>query len=118
MKGQVSMEIIIGAVVLLLSFAVIAAYSFEKNNEIEIMADYLESKAECRKISDIISSVYASGKKTTVEFYAEKDFNVGEGWIDVEGISCSYYGIAQEIFITKGNVRIKDLNGVVEIEKI
>ncbi|PIN98556.1 MAG: hypothetical protein COT90_03740 [Candidatus Diapherotrites archaeon CG10_big_fil_rev_8_21_14_0_10_31_34] len=116
MKGQVSIEIIIGAVMLLLAFVFIAMYSFEKNSNIEVLEEILENKSECREIADVISSVYASGKKTSIEFYSEKDFTVGQGWVDVEGFSCNYYGIAQESFIVKGNIRIKDLNGVVVVE--
>ena len=101
MKGQVSMEIIIGAVVLLVAFLLIAFYSFERNINIESLEEYTEKKADCREIADIISSVYASGKKTTIEFYSEKDFNAGNGFVSVEDFSCKYYGIAEAKYAVK-----------------
>jgi len=116
MKGQVSIEIVMGVIVLLMALALIMFYSYEKNLDIDLMKTRIELKSECREIADAISSVYASGKKTSIEFYSEKDFNVGKGWVDVNGFSCNYFGIAEEKFVNKGNIRIKDFNGVVVIE--
>jgi hypothetical protein len=116
MKGQVSIEVISGVIITLVAFALILFYSYQQNLNIDSIENSIELRTECQEIADIISSVYASGKKTTIEFYSENDFNVGNGFIDVNGFFCNYYGIAQEKFVGKGNVRIKDLNGVVEIE--
>jgi len=116
MKGQISIEVMTGVIILLLAFSTILYYSYEKNLDADAIKTGIELKGNCREISDVISSVYASGKKTTIEFYSEKDFNIGNGFVDVEGFSCEYYAIAEQGFVNKGNVRIKDLNGVVVIE--
>ncbi len=118
MKGQVSMEVIIGAIILLLVLVFIWIYSIQTNEGIDALKNSVESKSYCREIADTISSVYASGTKTTIEFYSEKDFNLSNGMVDVNGFLCSYYAEAEEKFIAKGNIRIKDLNGVVVIENI
>ncbi len=116
MKGQVSIEIVAGIVVLLFAFVLVTSYSYERNLNIDAIQKSIESKADCRRIADVISSVYASGEKTSIEFYFEKDFNIMNGFVDVNGFFCNYYGIAEQKFVTKGNVIIKDLNGVVVIE--
>lgn len=118
MKGQISIEMISGIIILLIAFSLILFYSYEKNQNINAWQNYLELKSDCREIADTISSIYSAGTKTTIEFYFEKDFNVGDGFVDVNGFSCSYYGIAEQKSVNKGNIRIKDLNGVVVIENI
>jgi uncharacterized protein (UPF0333 family) len=116
MKGQISIEVISGVVILLLVFVVILFYSHEKNLDADALQNSIESKAYCRQIADTISSVYVSGEKTTIEFYFEKDFNVGSSFVDVNGFSCSYNAVVEPKYLNKGNIRIKDLNGVVVIE--
>lgn len=118
MKGQVSMEVVVGVIILLLALIFIRIYDIQTNEEIDALQNFIELKSDCREIADTISSVYASGKKTSIEMYSEKDFNLSNGMVDVNGFLCSYYAIAEERFVAKGNIRIKDFNGVVVIENI
>ncbi|MDO8427997.1 MAG: hypothetical protein Q7S92_02175 [Candidatus Diapherotrites archaeon] len=119
MRGQVSMEMLIAFVVLLLFFAVILSYvgqgDIQRNNAVK----NFELKIGCEKISAQLNSVYAGGNRT--QSIIANDFNVvitaqlvfvNKDENALQGASCTHAAVLQGQYNGSGNITITNQNKV------
>lgn len=84
-KSQISLEILFSIGFVIFIFIILLAFTMERRQDVRETEATLKEKAECYKLSNLISGVYTAGKGTglieTLEY--DVDIDVEEGSIFV-----------------------------------
>lgn len=114
-KSQISLEfmIIFGFLILLLT--VFLLFFIQEQQDALEQGNFLETKAECIRIASAISSVYTSGEGTILKTWTSRDVSLQEGFMEIEGIGCSYSADVSPKNIT-GNIAITNKGGTVFLD--
>ncbi|MDO8538146.1 MAG: hypothetical protein Q7S21_04630 [archaeon] len=117
-RGQVTIEVLAAVVILLLVFVAVLLFVLQKNIELDFIKTDYESQTACQKISGIISYIYSNSKSTELIFSIDKDANVFEKTINIDEYYCTFSGRAVPVNLKKGNVKARDLNGIVHLQNV
>lgn len=126
-KGQISAEFVITLVLLFLMFSLVVAVSAEQKENINFEAEKIKAKTLSEKTSRAINGIYISGNGSKTTITKEFDFEIEfeENSVKVkfrQGQFVSSPLLTKKInFIQKTNaneIRIENLNGVIEIEEL
>jgi len=115
MKAQVTVEVIMAVMLVLLLFIAILFFVLQKNTELSFVKEDYENQIVCEKISSIVSYIYFNSETTSIDFVLEKDVNVLSNSANIGEYYCRFNAVAQPVDLTKGNVRAENVNGVVVI---
>jgi hypothetical protein len=117
MRGQVSLEVVLGFVVLMLLFMVILAHNYSVQESTRVLEEKFGEQKECLKLAYLISEVYGNGKGTVVSFELKKDATVfaEQKIVQVGQQQCGFLAKTQDQSIDAGTVALRN-NGEVEIE--
>ena len=118
-RGQVGIEFLIIAGIILFIFIVIVVFSGERQIEIERTRIMLDSVSECEKISNFITRAYISEEGIQIKTSTNYLININNSNIDIKNkqtgkteSSCTFYGKSVSYQAT-GNITIKNEKGVV-----
>lgn len=118
-KGQVGMEfLIIAGIIVLILIGIIAFYS-ERRREIDKMQTTLDSISECTKISNFITKAYVIGDGIRIDTSTPYFVIINNSQIDMKNgqtgkieSSCTFYGLSEE-YQTTGQFIIKNDKNIV-----
>jgi hypothetical protein len=99
-------------------FVLVLAYVSQRDLESLQLRDIYESKNVCNSIANQISYLYSSSKNSESVFFSNYDFNVGSTYVEIGNTYCYFQGIAIPGNLQKGNVKLTNIEGVVELENI
>jgi hypothetical protein len=118
-RGQVGIEFLIIAGIILFLFIVIIVFSGERKIEIERTRVMLDSVSECEKISNFITRAYISEEGIQIKTNTNYLIDINNSNIDIKNkktgkteSSCTFYGKSASYQVT-GNFTIKNEKGIV-----
>lgn len=127
-KSQISVEILFIIGFTIFVFIILLAFTMERRHEIGEIEETFEEKAECYKLSNLISGVYNSNSGTglieTLKYRAEIDADEGSIFIGEGRYFCTFPISSVEntdypgetIFnLEKGSITLNNTDGVVKI---
>ena len=117
-KGQVTIEVLAGVVILLLMFVGVLLFALQKNTELDFVKTEYENQIACQKISGIISYIYSNSKSTQITFNIEKDANIFSANVTIGKYYCNFSGRALPVNLVKGIVKAQDVNGLVVLSNV
>lgn len=125
-KSQISVELLFAIGFVIFIFIILLAFTMDRRHEVKEAEITLKEKAECYKLSDLISGVFTSGIGTglteTLEYNAEVD--AGEGSILMGSgrffctfpISSVINPAGTNFNLSEGSIMLNNTNGTVVIE--
>jgi hypothetical protein len=116
-RGQISIETLVGVVIVFLLFIVVIAYNNFVGDSSVALAFTLQTKSECLGLSEIITRVYSSGDGSEANYSIEFDANIlgKERLVIIGQESCTFLANSSTAFLPKGNYVLKNLDGNVII---
>ena len=104
--------------VLLILFSLISVMIVYKNIDIATTKTNYDELNLCNEIGMLVSNSFAQGLKNQILFNANKDVSIIGSEIRVGNNYCSFTGIANDVDLTAGLIRIKNIDGVVVVENV
>lgn len=119
-KGQVSFEIMVSVIVLLIFLIIVLTNNSFVNTQRELIDSSFKEKNNCLELMFTISNVYYEGSGTKIELYSQNDFEIfsEQKIVRVGEQDCRFIAKTNNYSLSKGNIKIENVNGVVEIEQI
>ncbi|MDP2906810.1 MAG: hypothetical protein Q8O03_02620 [Nanoarchaeota archaeon] len=127
-KAQISLEILFVIGFVIFVFIILLAFTMERRHEIGELEEAFKEKAECYKLSNLISGVYSSNSGTglieTLKYEAEIDADEGSIFIGEGRYFCTFpissvrhTDSGEKIFsLNKGSITLNNTDGVVKIK--
>lgn len=125
-KSQISVELLFAVGFVVLIFIILLAFTMERRYEVSKTEITLNEKAECYKLSNLISGVFNSGTGTgmteNLKYNAEIDSSEGSIFIGEGRFFCTFpikgvTGPTGTIFnISKGEISLNNTNGTLVIQ--
>lgn len=128
-KAQISLELLFIIGFAIFVFIILLAFTMERRYEIGELEITFQEKAECYKLSNLISGVYNSNSGTgmieTLKYDAEIDADEGSIFIGEGRYFCTFlissvrhtdYPEETSFNLDKGSITLNNTGGVVEIE--
>ena len=119
-RAQISMEAVVGVVVILLVAVVVSVFSLQRSQEASLFSQNSVSSSECEKLSSIIYILSSSGAKPSLVFSLDANALVdSSGLITVGEYYCDFLGSAATASLKVGSVKaFKNSEGVVSFEQV
>ena len=120
MRAQVSVETAFAVAAVLLIAVVVLFFTSTQNSQTDDFFQGLSAKAECQKISGVISPVSSSSASASVTFTLDNNASISGRTIIVGSYYCGFSGSALPFsFVSPGTFKAsRNSQGVVSFEKI
>lgn len=123
-KSQISVEFLFVFIVIVIMVIILILYMGNRRIEFREIEEYVDKRAECLRISAILSSVYSNGDGTSSETstnYLITVFNtsivsVKTSSIDDSPVSCSYVGKTDFYEDLTGILSVRNNNGILVLQ--
>lgn len=125
-RSQISVEILFAVGFVVFIFIILLAFTMDRRYEMGKLEITLKEKAECYKISDLISGVFNAGIGTsiteTLEYDAEVDTAEGSIFVGDDRFFCTFPVSAVSnpqgsVFnLSEGSIALNNTNGTVVIQ--
>lgn len=127
-KSQISLELLFVIGFAIFVFIILLAFTMERRHEIGELEITFKEKAECYKLSNLISGVYNSNSGTglieTLKYEAEIDADEGSIFIGEGRYFCTFpissvrhTDSGEAAFsLTEGSITLNNTDGVVKIK--
>ena len=114
-RGQVSIEAMAAAAMLLIALLVLLMQSSERSQKLEFLSTSGVQGAECSALQSAISTLQSVPENSEIELSITNDVNFSKNTMDFGGYFCSFSGNQINAQILRGNVRISRVDGVVSV---
>jgi hypothetical protein len=112
-KGQVSVEYLAGAIIVLSLFLIVFLFTEQTRIYSEAAQINTLELETCTKVSSIITYMSSNPPYSETQFEISQDLNVVNGNIFVGDIFCPFLGTASNTELYAGIIRAFDINGTV-----
>ncbi len=112
-QGQVSVEMLIGVIMVLFLFVVVQLFIEQTKQQATASQQNVLEQEVCTKLTTIITYMSSNPPYTETLFDLQLDTNVVNGRVFVGDIFCGFLGKAQNIQLYPGKVKAFDINGTV-----
>ncbi|MFH1239800.1 MAG: hypothetical protein V1672_01160 [Candidatus Diapherotrites archaeon] len=117
-KGQVSVETMAVVGIILLLFAIVSTTVAYRNIQSQIIEENYNEFNSCSEISMLITNSYSHGPKSEIFVTSALDMIVQENEVHVGSNYCHVTGKVSDATLVAGIIRIKNINGVVQLENV
>ncbi|MEM0359872.1 MAG: hypothetical protein QXK06_00865 [Candidatus Diapherotrites archaeon] len=114
-KAQLTLEAVAAVAVLLLLLVLVVVINALRDETTKELGFAYKTANECNEIALSLSLLYSEGPFSKAEFTASKNFQVGDGYVLMQGMRCDFIGKAVPANLNSGKVTAKNLNGVITI---
>src|SRR3989344_1079874 len=115
-KGQLTAEVLVSTVIMLLALVIIFQQSGMRSDELEFRKASGVQKTDCLALQSAISTVQSVPENAQAEVFVNYDFNVAGNSINFSGFYCYFNGNEIEAQHSRGNVRVIKVDGNVRLE--
>ncbi len=117
-KGQISVETMVIVGVILVLFAVVSTTVVYRNIQSQIIDDNYQEFNLCEEVSMLITNSYSHGPKSEIFITSKLDIIIADNEVNVGSNYCQVIGKVNDVTLTAGIIRIKNVTGVVQLENI
>lgn len=112
-RGQVSVEYLTAAIIVLSLFLIVFLFTEQTRIQSTVAQENTLELEMCTKVSSIITYMSSNPPYSETQFAISKDLNVVNGNIFVGDIFCPFLGSASNTQLYAGIIRAFDINGTV-----
>lgn len=110
LRGQVSVETLTAALLMLVFFAAVLFYTNQLNDSTDIFSEAYHDRATCIRLAFVLSEAYSAGPGAHADYYLDSDANIfgTNRLVGVNGNYCPLLANISQDFLglSKGNISI------------
>jgi len=115
-KGQVSLEAIIAMIILVLTLLVVVTQNNLRLEQNEFLQNTGLQKGECTRLQAAITLIQSNKENSQIELEIKSDANINGNFVNFEYYFCEFIGTHSYTELSKGNIRISQINEVLVFE--
>ena len=117
-RGQVAVEALAAAVVLVLTFVLVVIYTGSQDDKVSLIESGALAEHECKRLASAITLVESSEDSSEIIISLSMDSNISAGYINFDRYYCAVPGSMAQGMVSAGEIRVMKSNGVVTIENV
>ncbi|MBI4448043.1 hypothetical protein HY643_03615 [Candidatus Woesearchaeota archaeon] len=119
-NGQAAIEIIFTIGIIIFTFLLLAAFTFERKIEVQNFAKGAEVKKDCFKLTNLIVGAFINGEGTTITTKLSENMTAEQNslYIDENFCGLSANVLKQNFNLAKGKVSIENKNNSIIIQNV
>ena len=115
-KGQVSLEAITAIIIIVLTLLVVVTQNNLRLEQNEFLEKTELQRAECTHLQSAITLVQSNKENSQIELEMKSDANISKNFVNFQYYQCEFIGTHSYTELSKGNIRISQLNEVLVFE--
>lgn len=117
-KGQVSLEVITAIILVMLTLIVVITQNNLRLEQNEFLETSGVQRGECARLQSAITLIQSNKENAQIEIEIKSDANINNNFVDFQYYYCEFIGTHSYTELSKGNIRISQLNEVLVFENI
>ena len=117
-KGQVSLEVITAIILVMLTLIVVITQNNLRLEENEFLETSGVKRGECARLQSAITLIQSNKENAQIETEIKSDANINNNFVNFQYYYCEFIGTHSYTELSKGNIRISQLNEVLVFENI
>lgn len=113
-----SLEAITAIILLVLTLLVVITQNNLRLEQNEFLENSGGQRGECARLQAAITLVQSNKENSQMELDIKSDVNINTNFLNFQYYNCEFIGTHAYTELSKGNIRISQLNGVLVFENI
>lgn len=115
-KGQVSLEAIIAIIILVLTLLVVVTQNNLRLEQNAFLEKSELQRGECTRLQSAVNLIQSNKENSQIELELKSDVNINTNFMNFQYYHCEFTGSHSFTQLTKGNIRISQINEVLVFE--
>ena len=119
-RGQVSVETIVAVFILFFVLVIFFSYTILLNTSAQNIDKSFSEKNDCLKLMYSMSQMNTEGVGSEMTFYFDHDFNIysTQKSIQIGEQYCFFLARTNDYQLNSGEIKLKNVNGIIEVEQV